>query len=146
MWICDGPGKIGKVDVAPGKVTLVGDAGVVLTDIGFDPEGKLFGVSFDTFYSIDGTTGAATAIGDLGPIGINALVFSTTGTAYAMGNGGDDLYRMNTTVTTRPAEETRTAAAQDEKTRRCPTDRWGHSPGRDGCRDGSITPWCSVTA
>ncbi len=96
LWVCDGQGKIGKVDVATGKVTLVGDAGVVLTDIGFDPEGKLFGVSFDTFYSIDGTTGAAKAIGPLGAVGINALVFSTTGTAYAMGNSSDDLYRINT--------------------------------------------------
>ncbi len=96
LWICDGQGKIGKVDAATGKVTLVGDAGVVLTDIGFDPEGKLFGVSFDTFYRIDADTGAAKAIGTLGLIGINALVFSTTGTAYAMGNGGDDLYRINT--------------------------------------------------
>jgi hypothetical protein len=96
LWVCDDQGKIGKVDVATGKVTLLGDTGVVLTDIGFDPEGKLFGISFDTFYRIDGNTGAATAIGPLGPGGMNALVFSTTGTAYAMGNGSDDLYRINT--------------------------------------------------
>ncbi len=95
LWVCDHEGKIGKVDVATGKVTLVGDAGVVLTDIAFDTEGNLFGVSFDTFYRIDMATGAATAIGSLGPAGINALVFSTTGIAYAMGNGGDDLYKIN---------------------------------------------------
>jgi hypothetical protein len=96
LWICDDQGKIGKVDVATGKVTLVGDTGVVLTDIAFDPEGKLFGVSYDTFYRIDEATGSSRAIGSLGPTGINALVFSTTGTAYAMGNGGDDLYQIKT--------------------------------------------------
>jgi hypothetical protein len=96
LWVDDSNGEIGKVDVATGLVTLVGNAGVVLTDIGFDPSGNLFGVSFNSFYSINKTTGAATAIGGLGNGDMNALVFSTSGTAYAMGFASDNLYTVNT--------------------------------------------------
>jgi hypothetical protein len=95
LWVDDSNGEIGKVDVATGNVTLVGNAGVVLTDIGFDPQGNLFGVSFTTFYSINESTGLATAIGSLGTSDSNALVFSSTGTAYAMGNSSDNLYTIN---------------------------------------------------
>lgn len=92
LWICDNQGKIGKVDVATGKVSIVGNAGVVLTDIAFDPEGNLFGVSFDAFYSLDQTSGTATLVRRLGVDLANALVFSSAGTAYVMCSGHDTLY------------------------------------------------------
>ncbi|WP_337176824.1 hypothetical protein [Paludisphaera sp.] len=95
LWVNDSGGNIGKVDVATGDVELVGNAGVVLTDIGFDPDGNLFGVSFTGFYSVSKTTGAATLIGSLGTGDSNALVFSSTGVAYAMGNAGDNLYTVD---------------------------------------------------
>ena len=98
LWVDDSNGEIGKVDVATGQVTLVGNAGVVLTDIGFDPHGNLFGVSFTTFYSVIESTGLATAIGSLGTTDANALVFSTTGTAYTMGSTTDNLYTINTST------------------------------------------------
>ena len=98
LWVDDTSGEIGKVDVATGHVTLVGNAGLQLTDIGFDPKGNLFGVSFNEFYSVNETTGAVKAIGSLG-IGVaNALVFSHTGTAYMMGYGSDNLYTINTST------------------------------------------------
>jgi hypothetical protein len=87
---------MGKVDGATGQVTLVGNAGVILTDIGFDPHGNLFGVSFTTFYSVNQNTGVATAIGSLGPTDANALVFSSAGTPYTMGFNSDNLYTINT--------------------------------------------------
>jgi hypothetical protein len=77
LWVDDDQGEIGKVDVSIGQVTLVGNAGVVLTDIAFDPHGNLFSVSFNTFYSINSNTGVASAIGFLGTGGTNALVFRT---------------------------------------------------------------------
>jgi hypothetical protein len=96
LWVDDSNREIGKVDVATGQVTLVGNAGVVLTDIGFDPHGNLFGVSFTTFYSVNQNTGVATAIGSLGTTDANALVFSSAGTPYAIGFGSDKLYTINT--------------------------------------------------
>jgi hypothetical protein len=81
LWVDDDQGEIGKVDVSTGQVTLVGNAGVVLTGIAFDPHGNLFGVSFNSFYSINSKTGVASAIGILGTGGTNALVFSNAGTS-----------------------------------------------------------------
>jgi PEP-CTERM motif len=98
LWVDDSNGEIGKVDVSTGQVTLVGNAGVVLTDIGFDPQGNLFGVSFDTFYRINENTGAATRIGSLGTSDSNALVFSSSGIAYTMGFTADNLYTINTST------------------------------------------------
>lgn len=95
LWVDDAEGNIGKVDVATGQVTLVGNAGVVLTDIGFDPNGNLYGVSFNNFYSINQSNGHASLIGSLGVADSNALVFSDAGTAYTMGFSSDDLYTIN---------------------------------------------------
>jgi hypothetical protein len=95
LWVDDLQGEIGKVDVATGKVTLVGNAGAVLTDIAFDSHGNLFGVSFDTFYSVNTNTGLATPIGFLGTGGTNALVFSATGTIYAADFNTENLYTIN---------------------------------------------------
>jgi hypothetical protein len=98
LWVNDSEGNIGKVDVATGDVELVGNAGVVLTDIGFDPDGNLFGVSFDGFYSVSKATGAATLIGSLETGDSNALVFSSTGVAYVMGIAGDSLFTVDLTT------------------------------------------------
>jgi hypothetical protein len=95
LWVNDDVGVLGKVDVATGNVTIVGNSGVVLTDIGFDTAGNLFGVSFNRFYSVDKTSGLATSIGLLGNNDMNALVFSSTGTAYAMGNSSDVVYTVD---------------------------------------------------
>jgi hypothetical protein len=98
LWIDDANGEIGKVDVATGKVTLVGNAGVVLTDIAFSPTGQLFGVDFSNLYSINTATGAATLIAPLsgGLAGqANALVFSNGGTLFSAGFGSTHLFTIN---------------------------------------------------
>ncbi|MGA2117883.1 MAG: hypothetical protein ABSH56_24405 [Bryobacteraceae bacterium] len=98
-WIADSNGNIGEVDVSTGVATLVGNAGVVLTDIAFSPSGDLYGISFTELYSIDTSTGAATAIGPLGIASddANALVFSSSGTLYTATVAGS-LYTVDTTT------------------------------------------------
>jgi hypothetical protein len=95
LWVDDASGNIGLVNTATGGVILVGNSGVVPTDIAFSPTGNLFGVDFSNLYSINTSTGAATLIGSLGG-GIstaNALVFSPSGTLFAA--DGSNLYTVN---------------------------------------------------
>lgn len=95
LWIDDSSGEIAKVDVATGNVTLIGNAGVVLTDIAFDPSGNLYGMDFTSLYSINQTTGAATLIGADSISGGNALTFASDGTLYGAGNASTSLYTIN---------------------------------------------------
>lgn len=95
MHVHDSAGNLGTVDVATGTVTLIGNMGVVMTDIGFDPAGNLYGLTFGGFYAINAATAAATFIGNHGVPGANALVFATGGTAYAAGFGSTNLYTIN---------------------------------------------------
>jgi len=92
LWIDDSSGNLGKVDVATGAVTMVGNMGITMTDIAFDPSGNLFGISFSKLYSINQVSGTPTLIGDLGT-SLNSLVFSSTGTLYGANSG---LYSINT--------------------------------------------------
>ncbi len=99
LWIDDANGNIGTVDVATGAYTQIGNAGVVLTDIAFDPSGNLWGVSFSQLYSINKTTGAVTPVGTgIGFSGNNSLVFSSTGTLYAGSDTSTNLYTINTST------------------------------------------------
>ncbi|WP_165074765.1 PEP-CTERM sorting domain-containing protein [Paludisphaera rhizosphaerae] len=109
LWICDNNGDIGRVDVATGNVLNVYSAGVTLTDIAFDSAGNLYGISFTNFYSINTSgpnIGHANLVGSLNPPGpgdggnggMNSLVFSSTGVAYAMSNATNDLYTINTST------------------------------------------------
>lgn len=95
MYVHDSSGTLGKVDVSTGSVELIGSMGVVMTDIAFDPDGDLYGLSFTGLYSIDASSGASTFIGNHGIGGGNALVFGTDGTLYAAGSGSG-LYSLNT--------------------------------------------------
>ncbi len=96
LWIDDANGTIGRVDVATGTPTLVGSSGVALTDIGFDPSGNLWGISFTNLYSINKATGAATNVGLLGLSGANALVFASDGTLYTAATNTNGIYSVNT--------------------------------------------------
>lgn len=87
LTVTDVNGTIGQVDVATGDVTVIGNAGVVLTDIAYDPSGNLFGISFTTLYSLDTVTGAASLIGETGALSMNSLVFGPDGTLYTAGFG-----------------------------------------------------------
>lgn len=93
IWVDDNAGRLGRVDVASGAVTVVGSMGLVMADIAFDPMGNLFGTSGSSLYSINTATAAATLVGSLGAT-VTSLVFSTTGTLYGSGTG---LYSISPT-------------------------------------------------
>jgi uncharacterized protein DUF6923 len=98
IWIDDSSGNIGKVDVATGAVSGVKATSQALTDIAFDPSGQLYGVTFDSLYKIDKSTGATTLVGSLGNAGtqFNALVFGKDGTLYTAAANSTSLYTVNT--------------------------------------------------
>jgi hypothetical protein len=95
MWVDDASGNLGTVDVATGNVTLIGNTGIVLTDIAFDPSGNLFGISFTNLYKINSTTAATTLVGPHGVPGGNALVFGSDGTLFSAGFSSTSLFRIN---------------------------------------------------
>ena len=94
LWVDDSAGRLGKVDVSTGAVTIVGSMGVVMADIAFDPFGHLFGIAGGKLYSINSGNAAVTVIGSLGAT-VNSLVFSSDGTLYAANNL---LYTVSTTT------------------------------------------------
>ncbi len=91
MWIGDGNGRLGTVDVATGAVNVIGSMGQTMTDIAFDPNGNLYGITFGQLYSINKTTAQSTLIGNTGS-SLNSLVFDAAGNLYAANNS---LYRLN---------------------------------------------------
>lgn len=95
MHVHDNQGNLGTVDVATGTVNVIGNMGVVMTDIAFDPSGNLYGISFGFLYAINAGTAATTLIGSHGVPGGNALVFASDGTLYSAGFSSTNLYRIN---------------------------------------------------
>jgi hypothetical protein len=95
LWLSTGSNQLATVDVATGATSVVGNTGVFLTDIAFDPTGNLYGISFDSLYSVSKTNGSTTLIGSLGSFSgvANALVFGGDGTLYM---AGTSLYRVST--------------------------------------------------
>lgn len=98
LYVHDAQGQLAVVDVASGQVTIVGDMGVVMTDIAFASDGRLFGLDFTTVYEIDPRTAVVAAIGSHGISDGNALVFGADGTLYAMGGSSNQLYEIDPTT------------------------------------------------
>lgn len=92
LWVGDGDGTLGTVDVATGSATVIGEMGLTMTDIAFDPFGNLWGITFGQLYQIDHSNAAITLVGNLGT-SLNSLVFGADGTLYAANNG---LYTIDT--------------------------------------------------
>lgn len=95
MHVHDSSGNLGTVDVEDGGVDIIGSMGVVMTDIAFNPNGDLFGISFNALFSIDPLTAAATFIGFHHVPGGNALVFANDGTLYSAGFSSTSLYQID---------------------------------------------------
>ena len=75
--------QLALLDVANKTITIVGNTGVFLNDIAFDPSGNLFGVSGHQLYSINPATAAATPLASpMGIVDTTPLVFSDSGTLY----------------------------------------------------------------
>lgn len=78
-----------------GSVAVTGVGGS-LTDIAYDQNGDLYGISFNGLYSININTGSATHIGNFGSTGgMNALTFDADGNAYAASYSNSNLYSVN---------------------------------------------------
>jgi len=95
IYVVDSSGNLGTVDVSTCAAKVIGNMGVVLTDIAFATNGDLYGLSYTDFYRIDPDTAAVTLIGSHGINGGNALKFATNGTLYAAGNASTLLYTIN---------------------------------------------------
>lgn len=95
MHVHDQFGTLGTVDTADGNVSIIGNLGVQMTDIAFDPNGNLYGVTFNSLYLIDPLTAATTYIGEHGISNGNALVFSNDGTLYGAGFSSTELYTID---------------------------------------------------
>ena len=96
LWISDGGGRLGTVDVATGTSSLVGNMGRAMFDIAFDSVGNLWGIDGgNQLFSINSSTAAATLVGATGTGFINSLVFGPGGTLYA---AGTNLYSLNTST------------------------------------------------
>jgi hypothetical protein len=78
LRIDDSSGNIGTVDVNTQAVTVIGNSGQILTDLGFTANGSLYGTTFTGLYSINQSTGVATFIGNyiVGNGGMNGLLGS----------------------------------------------------------------------
>lgn len=91
-------GRSAGIPPVPSGVTNVGDILVA--------SGRLFGVAFigpsgpSTLYSIDHTTGAATAIGPIGFNAVSAMAFDASGTLYAVGRRPSDSVNVFLTINT----------------------------------------------
>ncbi len=95
LYIVDEVGVLGIVDVQTGKATVIGATGTVLTDIAFDPQGRLFGLTETQFYRIDPATGTATELGAHGLPQASALVAGPDGTLLAAGSNTLWLYSID---------------------------------------------------
>jgi hypothetical protein len=109
FYVIDDANNLAIVDIAAKTVRIIGNTGIFLNDIAFDPTGRtLYGISGDSLYTIDQTSALPTLVGLLG-VGMadtTSLVVSPTGTIYTantylytvipntgaatlVGNGGD---------------------------------------------------------
>jgi hypothetical protein len=96
LWIDDVSGNIGLVDITTGTVSKVNNTGQDLTDIAFVGN-QMYGTTFTGLFSINDTTGGATAIASwgFGGGGMNALVGNGTG-LVAASNATDIVYTATT--------------------------------------------------
>jgi len=97
LYIVDDTGNLGTVNLNTDAVTVIGNAGVTLTDIAFTSNGNLYGTSVTHLYSVNQTTGAATNIAGYGAVGsgeITALAGDGS-VLYAASGKTPDLYEIN---------------------------------------------------
>jgi len=92
LWVGDLDSNLGTVDATTGNVNVIGNMGIFMTDIAFDPLGNLYGISFDDLYAIDKNNASASLIGNFGGASLNSLTFDAAGNLYA---ANDSLYSIN---------------------------------------------------
>jgi hypothetical protein len=93
--VVDDAANTGTVDVGTESSNVIGNGGVVLTDVARTSNGAWWGIDFDSLYSINPATAAVTYIGNLGVSGMNALVANGNG-LLAASHLSMSLYSVNT--------------------------------------------------
>jgi hypothetical protein len=99
-----GYGNLYEVDKSTGVLTLIGSTGATIFGADFDANGVLYGLDAggNTLYTINTTTGAATAVATLSQSvsTVGSIVFTPTGTLLgtAFGTAGNILFDLNKTT------------------------------------------------
>jgi T1SS-143 domain-containing protein len=97
FYYCDNSGNIGIMDPATGTSVVIGNSGVVFTDIAVNASGPLYGVTMSgDIYAINAANGSAALVGKSG-MSMNSLVFGPNGELYGAGSDGS-LYVISTTT------------------------------------------------
>ena len=98
LWIDDDRNRLYTVDLDTQAAVFIGNISATeeLTDIAMSPNGELWGISFGSIWIIDKTTASATAVGQHGISGGNALTFDSEGRLFAAGGSSDRLYSIDT--------------------------------------------------
>jgi hypothetical protein len=105
-YVNDDSGNIGQVDITTQSVVAnsVHSTGAVLTDIGFNSAGTLYGTGFQTLYSINPNSGSTTLLGTYtNEIGMNGLVGSG-GTDLLASSNSDNIYQIDPTNPNTPTK------------------------------------------
>src|SRR6185503_11805014 len=95
LYVGDSNGKLARIDVQSGAVTVIGSMFTPLTDIAFAPNGDLYGLDTEDFYRINPASAALTLIGPHGIPSANALGFGNGGTLYAAGESSTSLFSID---------------------------------------------------
>jgi len=95
LWAHDAAGQLGTVDLADSSVAIIGSMGAVMTDIAYDADGNLWGITPTDLYRINPHTAATTLIGAHNIPQGNALVFGTDGLLYAAGGSTTKLFTLD---------------------------------------------------
>lgn len=91
-------GQFGIVDLSSGAITSIGPSGVPYEGLALSPGGTVYGsANSGTIYSVNPTTGAATAVGNGAPVAPLAIRFDPADTLYAINAQGavTNLYMAN---------------------------------------------------
>ncbi len=96
VYICDINHRIWRITTGTNAIKSIGNASVLLTDLGIDPvTHALYGISFTSLYKVSETTGHATFVANLGVSTANALTFDKSGLGFVGGENNTELYDMN---------------------------------------------------
>jgi hypothetical protein len=107
LYVNDDSGNIGQVDITTQSVVAnsVHSTGAVLTDIGFNSAGTLYGTGFQTLYSINPNSGSTTLLGTYtNEIGMNGLVGSGGTDLLASSNSDNNIYQIDPTNPNTPTK------------------------------------------
>lgn len=96
--------QLGVVNAATGETYKIGNLSITLSDISFNRDGKLYGISAERLYEINPGTAALTDLGTHGISGANGMVFRSDGRLLVMARSSPKLYTISDV--TRPAQST----------------------------------------